>query len=333
MNKPYRRTLRGLLLLTFLAAIVLPQVGGQTRGRHSNHRKPAATAATPQPQHPKFQLDCSLPALTSDPIAIDKVCGNTGNSKAGSNSAKQNEIKNRFCLPGAPTTPVEIDFDTFDTLQKVAQQKHIHFGRITLADGSSMEDLPPDRSVLIDLITNTQGQKLGEGSLVTLEGFIFKAKHSNTFVDSGSLSKGGESVNCKKTTLAGNDIHIALSRTKAGAKKMGESSECETVTAEITPHHRSAIYNRFDTNLKDFLNGKLQKKGEDKLKGKPLPLQGARVRVTGQLFFDASHSPCRNGHGGPPRRSIWEIHPVFAIEVFEAAQNKFIPFEEWAQHH
>lgn len=324
MNKPYR-TLRGLLLLTFLAAIVLPQVGGQTRGRHSNHRKPAATAATPPPQHPKFQLDCSLPALTSDPLAIDKVCGNTGNSSPGSNSAKQNEIKNRFCLPGAPTTPVEINFDTLDALQKAAREKHIHFGRITLADGSSVEDLPPDRSVLVDLITNTQGQKLGEGSLVTLEGFIFKAQHSN-------LGKG-ESVNCNKATLAGNDIHIALSLTKAGAQKMGESSECETVTAEITPHHRSAIYNRFDTNAADFLNAKPQKKGEDKLKGHPLPLQAARVRVTGQLFFDASHSPCSNGHGGPPRRSIWEIHPVFAIEVFEKTQNKFIPFEEWAQHH
>lgn len=325
MNRPFGRTLRGLLLLTFLAAIVLPQVGGQTRGGRSSHRKPAASAPTPQPQHPKFQLDCSLAALTTDPLAIDKVCGSKGNSAPGGNSAKQNEIKNRFCLPGAPTTPVEIDFATFDALQQAAQQKHVPFGRITLANGKSVENLPSDRSLLIDLITNTHGQKLGEGSLVTLEGFIFKAQHSNL--------GNGESVNCNMATLAGNDIHIALSQTKAGALKMGESSECATVTAEITPHHRSAIYNRFDTNPLDFLNGKPQKKSEDKLKGHPLPLQSARVRVTGQLFFDGSHSPCRNGHGGPPRRSIWEIHPVFAIEVFDAAQNKFIPFEEWAQHH
>ena len=76
-----------------------------------------------------------------------------------------------------------------------------------------------------------------------------------------------------------------------------------------------------------------QKPKKDKLKGHPLPLQSARVRMTGQLFFDGSHSPCINGHGGPPRRSIWEIHPVFAIEVFETTQNKFIPFEEWAQLH
>jgi hypothetical protein len=43
----------------------------------------------PAPQ-PKFKLTCSLPQLTSDPIAIDKVCGARGNSQAGSNSANQN---------------------------------------------------------------------------------------------------------------------------------------------------------------------------------------------------------------------------------------------------
>lgn len=330
MNKPYKRTVRGLLLLTFLAAIVLPQVGGQARGRHSRHRKPAPTIAASKATPPKFKLNCSLPELVSDALAIDKVCGNKGNSAPSSNSAKQNEIKNRFCLPGAPTSPVDIDFDTVDALQQAAQQKHIPFGRKKVPNSTkTVEDLPPDRSLLVDLITDGQGRHLGEGTLVRLEGFVFKAQHSNTFVFSGK----GESVNCNKTSLASNDIHIALSRTKAGTQTMGESSECETVTAEINPHHRSEIYNRFDTNPADFLNGKLQKKGQDKLKGQPLPLQGERVRVTGQLFFDGSHSPCRNGHGGPPRRSIWEIHPAFSIEVFDATQNRFIPFAEWAQNH
>ena len=328
MNKPYKRMLRGLFLSVFLAAIVLPQVGGQTGGLHNSHRIGAPTAATPATP-PKFKLNCSLPELTSDALTIDKVCGNKGNSAPGSNSAKQNDIKNRFCLPGAPTTPFEIDFDTFDALQKAAQDKHIPFGRKMLPNSNkSVEDLPPDRSLLVDLIT-VNGRKLGEGSLVTLEGFVFKAQHSNTFVFSGK----GESCNCNRKNLASNDIHIALSRTKTGAQTAGESSECETVTAEISPHHRSEIYNRFDTNPVDFLNGNQQKPGQDKLKGNPLPLQAARVRVTGQLFFDGSHSPCRNGHGGPPRRSIWEIHPVFSIDVFDTSQNKFLPFAEWAQNH
>lgn len=328
MSNPYQRTLRGLFLVTFLAAMILPQVGGQTRRRLSSHRKPAATETTLPAQQVKFKLTCSLPELTGNPIAIDKVCGDTGSPKAGPDSAKQNTIKNRFCLPGAPTTPIEISFDTFDALQKAAQDKHIPFGRkVVIENGkkTSFEDLPPDRSLLVDITTDAQGRPLGEGSLVTLEGFIFKAQHSN-------LGQG-ESVNCNLPTLAANDIHIALSRTKKGAQTKGESSECETVTAEITPHHRSAVYNRFDTNPADFLNGKPQKQGADKLKGKPLPLQSARVRLTGQLFFDGSHSPCRNGKGGPPRRSIWEIHPVFGIEVFDTSQKRFISFKEWAKNH
>lgn len=61
-------------------------------------------------------------------------------------------------------------------------------------------------------------------------------------------------------------------------------------------------------------------------------LNGLPVRVTGQLFFDASHGPCVGGRGSAPRpRSIWEIHPVYAIDVFDTTKNKFVPLGEWAQ--
>jgi hypothetical protein len=327
MNKPYQRTLKVLLLFASLSALILPLTLAQTR-RFTHARKTTAAPAKTAP--PKFKLECSLPELTSEALPADKVCGNKGNSATNSKSARQNLIKNRFCLPGSPTTPIDIDFDTIDALQQAAQAKHIPFGRKKKPNSTeTFEDLPPNRALLVNIFTDAQGRKLGEGSLVRLEGFIFKAQHSNTFVMSGS----GESVNCNIKTLAGNDIHIALSRTSSGAQTAGETSECETVTAEITPHHRSELYNRFDTNPVDFLNGAAQKPGQDKLSGSPLPLKGARVRITGQLFFDGSHSPCVNGHGGPPRRSIWEVHPVFSIEVFDTTQNAFIPFKEWAQNH
>jgi hypothetical protein len=316
------RALLGLLLLTLLAASLLVQVVGQSKN-HSSHSTPDAAptaAATPQ-----FQLDCTIDSLTTDALPIDKVCGKNGDSAPSSDSAKQNVIKNRFCLPGSPTTPVAIDFATIDALQKAAQQKHIPFGRIDLGNGNSKENLPPNRSLLIDLITNANGQKLGEGNLVTLEGFIFKARHSNV--------GAGESVNCHRPLLADNDVHIALAQTKAGALQQTTASECKTVTAEITPHHRSQSYNRFSTFPADFLNGHPQAAGKDKLKGNPPPLLGARVRVTGQLFFDGSHAPCSNGHGAPARRSIWEIHPVFKIEVFDTAQSKFVSLEEWMAQH
>lgn len=306
------------LFLATLALAIFAQAGGQQRQRLRSHY--AVTAPTPHPATPKFKMDCTLPALNEAPLLIDKQCGNDGDSSG--DSAKQNQIKNRFCLPDSATNPVELSFDDFKDLQTKAEAKGIHFGRVGQPP-NDREDLPTDRSLLVDMVT-VNGQTLGEGSLVTLEGFVFKAKHSNV----GS----GESVNCHRPKLADNDIHIALARTK-NESKVG-ADECQTLTAEITPHHRSAIYNRFDTDSRDFLNGKPQKPGKDELKGSPLPLQSARVRITGQLFFDGSHAPCGSSHGGRiSRSSSWEIHPVFEIQVFEKSKNKFIPFPDWAQLH
>ncbi|MEO6323039.1 MAG: hypothetical protein ABIT01_08170 [Thermoanaerobaculia bacterium] len=40
------------------------------------------------------------------------------------------------------------------------------------------------------------------------------------------------------------------------------------------------------------------------------------VRLTGPLTFDGSHKPCTADKvSSPPRASLWEIHPVYAIEV------------------
>ena len=42
------------------------------------------------------------------------------------------------------------------------------------------------------------------------------------------------------------------------------------------------------------------------------------VRVSGQLFFDASHHACKDdrpGSGDPIRISSWEIHPIYDIKV------------------
>ena len=47
-------------------------------------------------------------------------------------------------------------------------------------------------------------------------------------------------------------------------------------------------------------------------------LTGAELRIRGHLFFDASHGLGKGNEptsGNPPRRSGWEIHPVYSIEV------------------
>jgi hypothetical protein len=139
--------------------------------------------------------------------------------------------------------------------------------------------LPPDRSALTGLIDDGFGGQLGEGRTVRVAAFVVDAKNSN--------KSKGESVNCNKPGATNNDIHISLG-------KNPDDDLCETVTAEITPHFRP------DAWTKDNLLG-----------------VGARpVRITGQLFFDASHKPCSNGQGAAPQRiSLWEIHPVYAVDV------------------
>jgi hypothetical protein len=61
-------------------------------------------------------------------------------------------------------------------------------------------------------------------------------------------------------------------------------------------------------------------------------------RVTGQLFFDASHKvcPCGTSNCSPVRASLWEIHPVYNIEVCKAgspcdenSDGDWIAFDTW----
>ena len=140
---------------------------------------------------------------------------------------------------------------------------------------------PTDRAKLRNLTTKApDGSALGEGLLVQMVTFIFEAHYSDV--------ESGESVNCKLAGSENNDIHVAL---VASSK---ETDECQSVTTEITPHFRPVVWT--DTALNN-------------LKGKP-------VRITGQLFFDASHHPGPGDTCQPPKRqSSWEIHPLYKLEV------------------
>ncbi len=166
----------------------------------------------------------------------------------------------------------------------------------------SSNSLPEDRSVLRDVYITSAGKKLGEGTLVRYVAFIVDAHHSNL--------KKGESVNCKKGGEETNDIHIALGRTP-------DDDPCDTVTAEISPHFRPSSWDELEHT----------------------GLDGRPVRVTGQLFFDASHKPCtKTKRASPPRASIWEIHPVYGIDVCKSKsltsckandESVWIPLHEW----
>jgi hypothetical protein len=133
-----------------------------------------------------------------------------------------------------------------------------------------------DRSVLKDL----GNRHLGEGQYVSYIAFVENAHYSDV--------SAGEAVNCKIPGRTTNDIHIVLVQ-EPGA------DECSSTTAEISPHYRPA--------------GWTDKKLMAAAAGHP-------VRFSGQLFFDGSHSPCtQNSRPKPNRASLWEIHPVYSIEI------------------
>ena len=138
--------------------------------------------------------------------------------------------------------------------------------------------LPFDRTQLQNITTSAG--TLSEGDVVTFEGYVEKAKRGSA-----------ESCNCGSTTVNEVDIHIHLVETPG-------TSLCNGIVGEMTPHYRPTAWHW--TKFRDMATS------------------GWPVRVTGQLFFDGSHKPCKNGQAGardPARVSVWEIHPIYRFEV------------------
>lgn len=129
-----------------------------------------------------------------------------------------------------------------------------------------------------------------EGQLVRLTAFVHLAKYSNT--KRKKDGSGGENVNCNRPGKPPNDLHIVLVPAQ-------NKVEAESVTAEVSPHFRPPEWT--DDNLNHF---------HDHL-----------FRFTGQLFLDTSHKACGPGSSKgctPKRISVWEVHPVYAIEICES---------------
>ncbi|MGE5204017.1 MAG: hypothetical protein ACM3PW_00260 [Chlamydiota bacterium] len=264
------------------AASVLPLAIGLASTQLPSGRAVSA------PSFGKFVAACTLPFdAIKQQHPIDESCDLDGVAKPDTPQARQNEAKNNFCAAGPP---VDINFDVLHQLQTLAARR-VSFG--------SDSALPHDRSALRDLPTSAG--TIGEGTLVRMAAYVMEARYSN---------RGkGESVNCKRPDNASNDIHVVLVERAPVPEKPTPADECDSATAEISPHFRPDVW------TPDMLLAK------DKLlfsnAGNYL------FRFTGQLFFDASHVPCRNGTGPSPRRfTIWEIHPVYNMEVCTAPDGK-----------
>ena len=212
----------------------------------------------------------------------------------------QDAFKNNFCAPGPPQA---ITFDQLRNLQAAVQQnKAINFGNPSEHPISNLPGATTNRAPL---------GVLGEGRLRVLEGFILIARQ-----------EGAESVNCGKppsgppNVAVSHDIHISL----VPDVEAIHGPECDSVVVEMSPHHRPAQWTR-DNVL--FVASK-----------------HARVRATGQLFFDSSHSPCENGSaisGDPSRMSLWEIHPIYKFEVCSETDctkpQNWLSLEAWLVKH
>jgi hypothetical protein len=111
-----------------------------------------------------------------------------------------------------------------------------------------------------------------------------------------------EGVNCGIHGVESNDIHLVLAKTKT------EPDDCNSFTAEITPHFRPAEW-----LILSAMHKTATKTAAERIAAMDLDRP---LRLTGQMMMDGSHKPCTPGHPQSPKRiSIWEIHPVYAIDV------------------
>lgn len=258
----------------------------------------------------------------------DKICSDEGSASNDPQKA-QNRAKNNFGV-NAQSIPVQIaDFDRLEKASLAARNCWFN-GKDCRKLELNNRMLPVDRSQLANMATTADGASIGEGTLVTLTAKVRDSHYSNTKYNiygkdaNGKPETGsGESVNCSRSSdserseIDRNDIHIVL-------VAPGVTDECLSVTAEISPHYRPDSWRRFHNMKKNAV-------GDINLDAKGVNFKKIQqVRITGPLFYDASHEPCSpNKRASPARRSIWEIHPVYKLDV--QVSGNWMSFDEWAK--
>jgi hypothetical protein len=245
-----------------------------------------------------FPNKCGSSPLPFSSIEVKQpIDGSCGISgKPGSAANSQTQNKVKNNFC-ATGTPETVTPDSLTTLQKST----------TVPSGFGKE--PSDRAAL---------EKMGEGKLVRMKAFLLEAHVADL--------PTGESVNCNGATADLNDIHMAMGTAH-------DTQECASVSAEISPHYRPdswaqlGAFETYNSTTKKYV-------GNPALQAR---LLAQPYRLTGQLFFDASHAPCPCGTKcNPIRASVWEIHPIYDIEVCKAGtkcdesnDSDWVAFDAW----
>ena len=240
-----------------------------------------------------FDPGCTLPfnAIKTTGLTIDAQCPKGGHSALIGGKQEhilQNLAKNNFCVTGNATP---VSYNAF-----VALQTAVNDMGSNLVWGSGQK-LPSDRSVLqnLSIKDGTRNLTIGEGSKVAFVGYVMAYEFADTH--------GGEDVNCNLNGDENNDIHLTLRQTPGLILKRPAGfpdPRCNAISAEVSPHFRPAAWDKLASPSSNSTFTKYP------------------VRITGALTFDAEHKPCTDGKpasGSPVRISVWEIHPVYAVDV------------------
>jgi hypothetical protein len=204
-------------------------------------------------------------------------CPTRGCEEEGSPHAQVNQIKRTRPSPG---TPVSLTFDDFAELQEKAEA--------LVGEG---EDIAVDKRSLLQNISLASNKTVSEGDLVELRAFVVK--------DSPRPKPAGpESVNCRLSKAANNDIHIPV-------VEEADDEEFGAIVVEMIPQSRPAKWN--SKNLKRAAR------------------EERPVIIRGQLFYDNNHKTngdAEHDNGEPKRFSLWEVHPITEFFVCARASLK-----------
>jgi hypothetical protein len=143
----------------------------------------------------------------------------------------------------------------------------------------AMQTKSTEKKLPKSLLDRSPLVEMGEGKFVSYVAFVKDAHYSDV--------SAGEANNCNIPGNSTNDIHIVLVQNLS-------DDECASTTAEMSPHFRPESWTPASIHS----------------------AQGHPVRIRGQLFYDGSHTPCTaTSRPNPQRASLWEIHPVYSLDV------------------
>lgn len=142
-----------------------------------------------------------------------------------------------------------------------------------------------------------------EGIPVSVTAFI--AKTRGIIVEAAPYSRNGEATNCHATDSTGVDWHMTLVKHPNDPKSSG-------IVVETTPRVRANGHPWTPEMLA------------------PTIAAGDSVRISGWLLYDPEHfaqttnyDPAHPSHGNTVRATLWEVHPVTGIEVFDSTTGQW----------